>query len=201
MYLLGLTGGIAMGKTTVLEMFASGNVPAFDADAEVRVLLDHSRRLKKALRVDFPEAFEGGEINRTLLAKAVFQDEQNLRQLENLIHPLVMRRMRKFIDLQTRRKTPLAVLDIPLLFETGSENILSGVAVVSAPPEVQKKRALARPGMTERHLNLILRRQMPEAEKTARANFIISTGGQLKQTRKEVEALIQNLSGPPKKAG
>ncbi len=193
MYALGLTGSIAMGKTTVLGMFALRGIPVFDSDAEVRKILQNSARLKKAIRASFPGAFDGAEVDRKRLAKIVFSDDMKLRQLENLIHPHIMRRIRIFMNLHRQKNTPLIVLDIPLLFETGSANVLDGVAVVSAPEAVQKKRALARPDMTKLRLSVILHRQMPDAEKRKQADFIIPTGGSLRETTAEVDSLIKRL--------
>lgn len=195
MYALGLTGSLAMGKTTVLEMFSSRGIPVFDSDAETRKFLKTSTRLKKGLQADFPEAFVDGVVDRKRLAKIVFSDDLKLRQLENLIHPHIMRRIRMFINLHRQKGTALVVIDIPLLFETSAEDVLNGVAVVSAPEAVQEKRALARPDMTIKRLSLILGRQTPDAEKKKRADFIIPTGGTLHATKTEVDGLINRLKG------
>lgn len=183
MYALGLTGSLAMGKTTVLKMFSSRGIPVFDSDAEVRKFLKTSARLKKGLQANFPEVFVGGEVDRKRLARTVFSDDLKLRQLENLIHPHIMRRIRMFINLHRRKDTALIVIDIPLLFEANAEDVLDGVAVVSAPEAVQEKRALDRPDMTKKRLSVILDRQTPDAEKKKRADFIIPTGGTLKATK------------------
>jgi len=199
MYILGLTGSIAMGKSTVLAMFRDCGVPVYDADEEVRTLLRESIHLKKALKKIFPEAFEGEEVNRVRLAGLVFKNEERLRELEAAIHPIVMKRMARFIKAHGKKSEPLIVLDIPLLFETGAGDICDGVAVVSAPPEVQKKRALERANITGERLSLILSRQLPDEEKRKRADFIISTGGSLAKTRKEVEGLVKTLTDAAKK--
>ena len=195
MYALGLTGSLAMGKTTVLKMFSSRGIPVFDSDAEVRKFLKTSARLKKGLQANFPEVFVSGEVDRKRLARTVFSDDLKLRQLENLIHPHIMRRIRMFINLHRQRDTALVVIDIPLLFEASAEDVLDGVAVVSAPEAVQEKRALDRPDMTKKRLSFILGRQTPDAEKKKRADFIIPTGGTLKATKAEVDALIKRLKG------
>ena len=201
MYILGLTGSIAMGKSTVLGMFASRGIPVFDSDAEVRKLLKESPRLGKAIKEKFSEACQGDNVDRAQLAKIVFSDELKLRQLENLIHPRIMRRIRMFINQHSKKDAPLVVIDVPLLFEAGSEDVFDGVAVVSAPADVQEQRAMARPDMTKKRLSMILARQTPDAEKTERADFIIPTGGSLKATRSEVDTLIIRLLNSRKTDG
>ena len=201
MYILGLTGSIAMGKSTVLGMFRDCGLPVCDADEEVRTLLRESAYLKRLLQGPFAKAFNGKDINRARLADLVLENEKKLRQLENMIHPIVMKHMHRFIEHHRKKKAPLIVLDIPLLFETGAAEVCNGTAVVSAPEEMQKKRALQRPNITGERLTMILGRQLPDQEKRSRADFILSTGTSLKQTKREVGALVKHLKKQPKRSG
>ncbi len=190
-----------MGKSTVLRMFQDHGIPIFNADEKVRSLFRESAHLKRSLKGPFAEVFDGEDVNRARLAKLAFENEKRLRQLECIIHPIVMKHMYRFIERYRKKKAPLIVLDIPLLFETGAVDICDGVAVVSAPEEVQKRRALMRPNITEKRLAVILRRQLPDQEKRTRADFILSTATSLEKTRKEVEALIKHLTNQPKRSG
>jgi len=201
MYILGLTGSIAMGKSTALGMFRDCGILVFDADQKIRTLLRESASLKRLLQGPFAGAFDGGDVNRAHLADLAFENEKKLRQLESIIHPIVMKHMHRFIEHHKKKKAPLIVLDIPLLFETGAADICDGVAVVSAPEEVQKKRALMRPNITEKRLAMILNRQLPDQEKRSRADFILSTGTSLEKTKREVEALAERLKNRPKRSG
>lgn len=201
MYILGLTGSISMGKSTVLKMFQDCDIPVFDADEKVRALFQESAHLKRSLRGLFAEVFDGENVNRAKLANLVFENEKKLRQLECIIHPIIMKHMHQFIERYRKKKAPLIVLDIPLLFETGAADICNGVAVVSAPEEVQKKRALMRSNITKERLAMILKRQLPDQEKRNRADFILSTGTSLEKTRKEVGTLVKHLTNQPKRSG
>ena len=201
MYILGLTGSIAMGKSTVLRMFRDCGLPVFDADEKVRILLRESAHLKRLLQGPFAKAFDGKEINRARLADLAFENEKKLRQLENMIHPIVIKHMHRFIEHHRKKKAPLIVLDIPLLFETGAADVCNGTVVVSAPEEMQKKRALQRPNITGERLAMILGRQLPDQEKRSRADFILSTGTSLEQTKRAVEALVKHLKKRPKRSG
>ena len=194
MYVLGLTGSIAMGKSTVLKMFRDCDVPVFDTDQEVRMLYATNGHIQSALKGPFPGAFVNGVINRAKLANLALANEENLGLLESIVHPVVMLRMGRFLEKHKKEDTPLIVYDIPLLFEVGADDTCDGIVVVSAPEEVQKERALARPGTTEARLAQILNRQMPDQEKRDRADFIINTGTSLEETRGEVEALIKQLN-------
>ncbi|MCH8347731.1 MAG: dephospho-CoA kinase [Proteobacteria bacterium] len=190
-----------MGKSTVLGMFRDCGLPVFDADEEVRTLLRESAYLKRLLQGPFAKAFNGKDINRARLADLVLENEKKLRQLENMIHPIVMKHMHRFIEHHRKKKAPLIVLDIPLLFETGAAEVCNGTAVVSAPEEMQKKRALQRPNITGERLTMILGRQLPDQEKRSRADFILSTGTSLEQTKREVGALVKHLKKQPKRSG
>ncbi len=180
MMILGLTGSIGMGKSTATQTFARLGAAVWDADAEVHRLTGPGGAAVAAVTEAFPEA-RGEEdgaatVNRQALGKRVFGDAAALKQLENILHPLVRRAERRFLAAAESRRCRLAVLDIPLLFETGGETRCDATAVVSAPGFVQRARVLARPGMTESKLDGIMARQMPDREKRRRADFVIHTG-------------------------
>ena len=194
MITLGLTGSIGMGKSTVAAMFEALGVPVFDADATVHRLQGEGGRLVAAIEAMFPDTTGPKGVDRTLLGEAVLTDPRALKRLEALVHPAVGEERAAF--LAAHPDAPLLVFDVPLLFETGGESRVDKVAVVSAPAAVQRARVLARPGMTEARLDAILARQMPDAEKRARADFIIPTGGTMAETRDGVAALVACLTAP-----
>jgi len=189
---LGLTGSIGMGKSTVAAMFATRGVPVFDADAAVHRLQGTGGRLVAAIEAAFPDTTGPAGVNRTALGEAVLGDPAALKRLEAIVHPAVAAERAAFLSANAGER--LVLLDIPLLFETGGEGQVDRIAVVSAPPEVQRQRVLARPGMTPERFAAILARQMPDAEKRARADFIIDTGGPLAATAAEVDAVIACLA-------
>ena len=192
MIILGLTGSIGMGKSTVAAMFAEAGVPMFDADATVHHLQGPGGALVAAIEAEFPDTTGPEGVNRTALGEAVFGDAAAFARLEALVHPAVAAERAAF--LAAHRDAPLVVLDVPLLFEAGGWDSVDKILVVSAPPEVQRARVLRRPGMTESRFAAILARQMPDAEKRARADFIISTAGTLDETRAQVRAVIACLA-------
>ena len=189
---LGLTGSIGMGKSTVAAMFADRGVPVFDADAAVHRLQGPGGRLVARIEAMFPDTTGPGGVDRTALGEAVLGDPEALKQLEALVHPAVAAERAAFLG--ANAGAPLVLLDIPLLFETGGDAALDKVAVVSAPPEVQRARVLARPGMTPDRFAAILARQTPDAEKRARADVVIDTGVPLAETRARVDAVIACLA-------
>lgn len=193
MTLLGLTGSIGMGKSTVAAMFADEGIPLFDADAVVHHLQGPEGALVREIEALFPGTTGKEGVDRTSLAEAVLGDSEALDALEGLIHPAVAAEREAF--LRRNAGAPLVVLDIPLLFEKGMEDEFDRIAVVSAPPEVQRRRVLARPGMTEEKLAAILARQVPDSEKRARADFVIPTGCPLEETRAQVRSIIACLAG------
>ncbi|HEY0624210.1 dephospho-CoA kinase [Sphingomonas sp.] len=193
MLVLGLTGSIGMGKSTVAAMFAGEGVPVFDADAEVHKLQGPGGRLVAEIEAAFPGTTGDSGVDRARLGKAVFGSPDALRRLEAIVHPAVARERRAFLD--ANRGSALVVLDIPLLFEAGGWRQVDRIAVVSAPAEVQRARVLARPGMTQARFESILAKQMPDAEKRERADFVIPTGGTLEETRASVRAVIACLAG------
>ena len=193
MITLGLTGSIGMGKTTVARMFAEEGVPVFDADAVVHRLQGREGALVAKIEAHFPGTTGGEGVDRTALAERVLDDSEALRRLESLVHPAVAREREAFLE--THSDGPFVVLDIPLLFEKGGWSEVDRIAVVSAPYDVQRARVLARPGMTEEKFAHILALQMPDAEKRARADFVIPTGGPLEETRASVRRIVACLSG------
>jgi dephospho-CoA kinase len=191
--LLGLTGSIGMGKSTVAKMFADEGVPVFDADAAVHHLQGPDGALVDEIEAQFPGTTGPAGVNRTTLAERVLGEPARLRQLEALIHPAVAAARRDFIA--AHADAPVILLDIPLLFEAGGVNQVDKVAVVSAAADVQRQRTLARPGMTADKFEKILARQLPDAEKRARADFVIPTDVSLGETRASVRRILACLNG------
>ncbi len=191
MIVLGLTGSIGMGKSTVAAMFRRLRVPVFDADATVHALQAPGGAALGAIAAAFPGVVAGGVLDRAALGAAVFGDAVQLKMLEAIVHPLVAAARHRF--LMRYRTRALVVLDIPLLFERGGAEQCDLVAVVSAPADVQRARVLARPGMTSERYDAILARQTPDAEKRARADIIIPTGGSIIATRRAVRAVVACL--------
>lgn len=176
MLIIGLTGSIGMGKSTTSKMFRRLRVPVFDADATVHALLAPGGRAFRPVIERFPEALKDGRIDRVALGARVFGRKAELRALERIIHPLVRDEQRRFIATHARRRAPMVVLDIPLLFEGGGDAHVDAVLVVSAPNWVQARRVLARPGMTRAKFRDILSKQVPDAEKRRGADAVIQTG-------------------------
>ena len=190
--ILGLTGSIGMGKSTVARMFAEAGVPVFDADAVVHRLQGPEGKLVEDVEAAFPGTTGPEGVDRTALAERVLAEPDDLRRLEALIHPAVRREQEAF--LAEHADAPVVVLDIPLLFEKGLDAQCDKVAVVSADAEVQRLRTLARPGMTPEKFLRILSHQLPDAEKRARADFVIPTDCSLDETRASVAAIIACLA-------
>ena len=192
MITLGLTGSIGMGKSTVAAMFAAAGIPVFDADAAVHRLQGPTGRAVAAIEAAFPGTTGEGGVDRTSLAEAVLGDDAAMKRLEAIVHPAVAEEKAAF--LAEHAHAPLVVFDIPLLFETGGDRAVDKVAVVSAAAAIQRGRVLARPGMTEHKFEAILARQLPDAAKRARADFVIPTDVPLDQTRAAVAAVIACLT-------
>ncbi|TPI43566.1 dephospho-CoA kinase [Mesorhizobium sp. B2-9-1] len=193
MILLGLTGSIGMGKSTTAKMFAEAGVPVHDSDETVHRL--YSGKAAPLVEAAFPGTTKAGAVDRVKLAEKVLADPAALKRLEAIIHPLVRADADAFLATHRAAAAPLAVLDIPLLFETGGRSRVDKVVVVTASPEVQRARVLARPGMSEEKFSSILARQVPDAEKRRQADFIIDTGHGFDAARKAVEAIVAELSG------
>ncbi|MGN6123946.1 MAG: dephospho-CoA kinase [Sphingomonas oligoaromativorans] len=191
MILIGLTGSIGMGKSTVAGMFRAAGVPVFDADAAVHRLQGPGGALLPAIEAAFPGTTGPKGVDRAALGRAVFGNRAALGRLEAIVHPAVARARADF--LRRHRAQPIVVDDVPLLFETGGDRRVDAVVVVSAPAWVQRRRVLARPGMTQARFADILARQTPDAEKRRRADFVLSTGVTRAQTRAKLFSLIACL--------
>ena len=191
---LGLTGSIGMGKSTVLTMFAELGVPTFSADAAVHDLYAAGGAGVAPVSERFPAALQKGAIDRKVLAAEVLGNTPALKDLEAIVHPLVRDAQSCFVTNARAQKIPLVVIEIPLLFETGAEARLDATAVVSAGEDAQRARVLARPGMTAKKLDAILTHQMSDAEKRRRADYIIDTGQTEAATAKDVGNLISTLA-------
>jgi dephospho-CoA kinase len=196
MIVLGLTGSIGMGKTTTAAMFAEEGALVWNADEAVHRLYAQGGAAVGPIGEAFPGVVVNGAVDRIRLAGALGQDEAAFRRLEAIVHPLVIRgRMEDLIEAE-RRGVRLAVLDIPLLFETGGDAAVDAVVVVTADPEVQAERVLARPGMTSERFEAILARQTPDAEKRRRADFVIDTGHGVEAARARVREIVGTVLAP-----
>ncbi len=191
MITLALTGSIGMGKSTVAAMFAAAGIPVFDADATVRALQGRNGRLVGPIERRFAGTTRDGAVDRDALSAAVLGDPAELAALEAIVHPAVHQERTRFIVAQST--APALLFDIPLLFETGGEGAFDHVIVVSAPADLQRRRVLRRPGMTAAKFTAILARQTPDADKRARADFVIDTAGSLDETRAQVDAILACL--------
>lgn len=189
--IIGLTGSIGMGKSTVADMFAEAGVPIYNADAEVHKLQGPGGALVEAIEARFPGTTGPEGVNRAELGNRVLGQPGELAALEAIIYPELAKQRQAFFD--THADAPMLLFDIPLLFEKGGVHDVDVVVVVSAPAEVQRARVLARPGMTEEKLDHILSLQMPDAEKRARADHVIDTGTPIAETRAAVKSLIARL--------
>lgn len=194
MIVVGLTGSIAMGKSVAAQMFADLGIPVFDSDAEVHRQYAKGGEAVGQIAAVFPEAIVEGAVDRQALSKIVLANPAALKTVEAIVHPIVRRHQQEFLAQCRRQRCSLAVLDIPLLFETGRQTEVDRVVVVSAPPEIQRGRALQRPGVTPQKLEAILARQTPDAEKRARADFIVDTSGSLEHTKAQIAAIVASLS-------
>lgn len=196
MILMGLTGSIGMGKSTVAAMFADEGAVVWNADEAVHRLYSTGGAAVGPVGEAFPGVVVEGAVDRTRLAEALGRDDTAFKRLETIVHPLVAQGRVAELEAARARGVTLAVLDIPLLFETGGERAMDVVVVVSAAPEIQKARVLARPGMTEDRFAAILERQVPDAEKRQRADFVIDTGLTLDETRAQVRAVVKTILSP-----
>ena len=190
-HLLGLTGSIGMGKSTTAQMFRDAGIPVWDADAAVHEIYGRGGAAVPLFHEKLPKAVVDGEVSRTALKELLALDPSVMKTLEDIVHPVVAAHRAAFL---AQQDAPLVVFDIPLLFETNAQDWLTSVLVVSAPPDVQKQRVLARGQMSEAIFQQILSRQMPDAEKRARADYIIETLT-LDDTRAAVQKLIGELKG------
>ena len=186
MIIVGLTGSIAMGKSETAKMFRALGVPVFDADETVHKLYAKNGAAVKEMETLFPSAVVDGAVDRTRLSKLVLDDRQALKKLESVVHPMVLKERKAFIDNARQSGESLVVLDIPLLFETNAQDDVHKIVVVSAPAEIQRKRALQRPGMTEAKLEAILAKQVPDRQKRAAADFVVDSSQGLAAARAQV---------------
>jgi len=193
MKILGLTGSIAMGKSTAATMLRRFKIPVHDADACVHQLFTNGGRAVSPINAAFPGVVKNGAVDRVELGARVFNDTPALKKLEAIVHPLVRSERDRFIARHRRRRAPLVVLDVPLLYETGGQGICDEVIVVSAPAFLQRRRALARPDMTEEKLASILSRQMPDHQKRRRAGVVIATGLGFADTHRRLARYIKRL--------
>lgn len=195
MIVLGLTGSIGMGKSTMAKMFVDAGVPVHDSDEAVHRL--YAGAAAPLVEREFPGTVIDGVVDRAVLGRRVIGDRQALKKLENIVHPLVRADADAFVSRHRAAGASLVVLDIPLLFETGGRGRVDKVAVVSAPAEIQRQRVLARPGMSEEKFAAILASQVPDEDKRRQADFVIDTGQGMDAARKAVTAIVAKLAGNP----
>jgi len=191
--IIGLTGSIGMGKSETAKMFARLGVPVFDADAVVRQLQAPGGRALGPIEEAFPGVVKDGVLDRDALGKIVFGNPDAKKKLEAIMHPMVAEERIDFFNKAEDEGCKLVVLDIPLLFETGGDKACHKVVVVSAPPEIQRERVLARPGMTAEKFDQILRSQLPDDDKRARADYVVESNFGLDHAFRQVEAIVKEL--------
>ena len=191
MFILGLTGSIGMGKTATAKMFADEGVPVQDADAAVHAL--YEGEATPLIEAAFPGTTANGKVDRAILGTRVIGNPEALKRLEQIVHPLVAQQRDRFLAESRQAGADVAVLDIPLLYETGGDERCDAVVVVSAPADVQRERVLTRPGMTEDRFLAILAKQMPDAEKRDRADFIVDTSRGFDAARQQVREILAQV--------
>jgi dephospho-CoA kinase len=188
MVILGLTGSIGMGKSTTAKLFAEAGVPVYDADATVHML--YEGQAAPAIEAAFPGATVDGKVDRNRLSARVVHDPTAIKRLEAIVHPMLGASRQKFLHDAEQSGAPVAVVDVPLLFETGGEHRVDAVVVVTTTPEIQRQRILERPSMTQEKLDAILARQMPDAEKRKRASFVVDTSHGLDPVRARIRDIL-----------
>jgi dephospho-CoA kinase len=191
--IIGLTGSIGMGKSETARMFARLGIPVYDSDAAVHRLYEPGGGAVDPIERAFPGTVRDGRVDRAALSRRLAGDEAAFRTLERIVHPLVAADQREFLERAGRDGADMVVQDVPLLFETGGHARMDAVVVVSAPADVQRRRVLARPDMTEEKLAQILSRQMPDEEKRARAHYIVETGKGLDHAFEQVKRIVAEL--------
>jgi dephospho-CoA kinase len=197
MLIIGLTGSIGMGKSTTLQMFADAGVPVYDADAAVHAV--YSSTAVPLVEVAFPGTTADGKVDRQKLSQRVLGNPEALKKLEQIVHPLLGAHRQKFLEDAEKAGAPIVLMDVPLLFETGGEKRMDAVIVVSAPAELQRQRVLARENMSQEKLDAILARQMPDAEKRKRADFVVDTSRGLEPVRAEVKDILAKVAKMPQR--
>lgn len=193
MLVIGLTGSIGMGKSTVAARFRANGIGVCDADAEVHKLYEGAA--VAPIEAAFPGTTQGGRVDRQKLAAALLADPAGFKVLEAIVHPLVFAAERAFLHAEAARGAAMSVIEVPLLLETGGEKRVDVVVVCSAPADAQRARVLQRPGMTVEKLEQILSRQMPDADKRARADFVVETGGTFAESEAQVDKIVESLGG------
>ncbi|AVT74375.1 dephospho-CoA kinase [Rhodopseudomonas palustris] len=197
MLVLGLTGSIGMGKSTTAKLFAEAGVPVYDADATVHKIYENEA--VPAIEAAFPGTTVGGKVDRALLSAKVVHDPAAMKRLEAIVHPMLRAHHQQFLDDAESSGAPVAVVDVPLLFETGGEKRVDAVVVVTTSPEVQRERILARDNMTPEKLDAILARQMPDAEKRKRADFVVDTSNGLDPVRLQIREILEAAAKMPRR--
>jgi dephospho-CoA kinase len=197
MLILGLTGSIGMGKSTTAKLFAEAGVPVYDADAAVHQL--YEAEAAPAIEAAFPGTTADGKVDRARLSARVMHDPAALKQLEQIVHPMLSASRQKFFDDAETAGAAVAVVDVPLLFETGGEKRVDAVVVVTTSPELQRERVLARGTMDEEKLNSILARQMPDDEKRKRADFVVDTSHGLDPVRARIRDILAEAAKMPRR--
>ena len=197
MIILGLTGSIGMGKSTTAKLFAEAGVPVYDADATVHML--YEGEAVPAIEAAFPGTTVDGKVDRSKLSARVVHDPAAIKRLEQIVHPMLGASRQKFMDDAERSGAPVAVVDVPLLFETGGEKRVDAVVVVTTTPELQHQRILARDNMTSEKLDAILARQLPDAEKRRRADFVVDTSDGLDAVRLRIRDILNEAVKMPRR--
>jgi dephospho-CoA kinase len=197
MIILGLTGSIGMGKSTTAKLFAEAGVPVYDADAAVHKI--YEGEAAPAVEAAFPGTTVGGKVDRNKLSARVVHDPAAIRRLEAIVHPMLGASRQKFFEDAERSGAPVAVVDVPLLYETGGEKRVDAVVVVTTTPEIQRQRILARENMTSEKLDAILARQLPDAEKRKRADFVVDTSDGLDPVRARIRDILEQAVKMPQR--
>jgi len=197
MLILGLTGSIGMGKSTTAKLFEEAGVPVYDADAAVHKL--YEGEAAPAIEAAFPGTTAGGKVDRAKLSASVVHDPAAIKRLEQIVHPMLGASRQKFFDDAEKAGAPVVVVDVPLLFETGGEKRVDAVVVVTTSPELQRERVLARGTMDEEKFNSILARQMPDAEKRKRADFVVDTSHGIDPVRTRIRDILGEAVKMPRR--
>ena len=200
MLLVGLTGSIGMGKSKSAELFEAEGLPVYDADASVHALYEKGGAAVAPLSEHFPEAIKDGVVDRAILGKLVLHDGEMLQKLESIVHPLAGKMQKDFLETQEAAGKKAVILDIPLLLEKKAEDLVDVVVVVSTTPEMQKQRVLKRPGMTEEKFRSILSKQMPDAEKREKADFVVDSTISVADAHSQIRDIISRLDDIPARA-
>ena len=195
MHIIGLTGSIGMGKSTTMQLFAEQGVPVYDADAAVHAV--YAGEAVPVVEAAFPGTTSDGKVDRQKLSARVLGNPEALKKLEQIVHPMLGAHRQQFLADAEKSGAPIAVLDVPLLFETGGEKRVDAVVVVSAPAEMQRARVLARENMTQEKLDAILARQTPDAEKRKRADFVVDTSSGLDPVRAQIQDILAKVVKMP----